>query len=150
MKFQEEHENFERVLESAVVVNWTELMRNATGIMQIEYGLAPDGTVDYLEVWSSVKRGYWLLSCTYLMSASPTRNSGVHFDNGYKSKGLADILEVVMHAQDQFGLTRNPGGRGLVPILAPTLEETAAATGLISGAIGRVHSSNAPVSKAHV
>jgi hypothetical protein len=57
-------QNFDQILESAVVASWADLMRGAlSGLIHIEYGFAPSGTLDYLQVWSSIKRGHWLLAC---------------------------------------------------------------------------------------
>ena len=70
-------QNLERILESAVVVSWTDLLRgDKSGLIHIEYGFAPSGTLDYLQVWSSITRGYWLLACSYWMSASQLRIPG--------------------------------------------------------------------------
>jgi len=41
-------QNLERVVESAVVVSWAGLMRGADrGLIHIEYGFCPSGTLDY-------------------------------------------------------------------------------------------------------
>ena len=54
-----EHQSLDQILESAVVVSWADLMRGAqTGLIHIEYGFAPSGTLDYLQVWSSITRGH--------------------------------------------------------------------------------------------
>jgi hypothetical protein len=59
MKLNEKGENIEQILEAAVVVNWADLIRGGQrGLIHIEYGFAPSGTLDYLKVWSSIKRGY--------------------------------------------------------------------------------------------
>jgi hypothetical protein len=61
----------ERILEAAIVVSWSDLMRGAqTGLIHIEYGFAAGGTLDYLKFWSSLTRGQWLLACEYWVSAS--------------------------------------------------------------------------------
>jgi hypothetical protein len=40
-----EKESLERILESAIVVSWADLMRGAkTGLIHIEYGFAAGGT----------------------------------------------------------------------------------------------------------
>ena len=58
--------SLERILESAVVVSWADLMRNAQAdLIQIEYGFAADGTIDYLKFWASISRGHWLLAVEY-------------------------------------------------------------------------------------
>ena len=54
-----------QILESAVV-SWADLMRGAAaGLIPIEYGFAPGGTLDSLKVWSSVSRGRSPLICEY-------------------------------------------------------------------------------------
>ena len=132
-------QNLERILESAVVVSWTDLMRgDKSGLIHIEYGFAPSGTLDYLQVWSSITRGYWLLACSYWMSASQFHDIGIHFDNGYQSQGLADILAVVMQHQSAFYLPPNLGRQGLLQITAPTEQAGTAAAALMSDALKRV------------
>src|SRR5271169_5222148 len=130
----DEKQSLDRILESAIVVSWEDLMRDAqTGLIHVEYGFAPSGTLDFLKVWSSLTRGHWLLACEYWMSATTFHGAGVRFDNGYQSEGLADILEFVMQHQSEFDLPTNRGRQGLLQITAPTSEENAAAGELIHG-----------------
>jgi hypothetical protein len=125
-------QGLERVLESAVVVSWTDLIHGIqSGLVHIEYGLSPSGTLDDLQVWSSIRRGYWLLVCSYWMFPSELHDGGVHFDNGYQSERLAHILAVVMQHQTTFALPPNLGRRGLLQITTPTeIESTAAAASI--------------------
>ena len=47
----DEKQNLERVLESAIVVWWADLMRGSpSGLIHIEYDSAPAGTLDYVKV----------------------------------------------------------------------------------------------------
>ena len=125
--------NLERILESAVVRYWDDLMRGThTGLIHIEYGFAAGGTVDYLKVWSSITRGHWLLACQYWMSANTFHVGGASFSNGYQSEELASILELVMQRQNRFVLPPNLGRQGLLQISTPTAEEIAAAAVLIN------------------
>jgi hypothetical protein len=140
MNSYEQDKDFEHILESAVVVSWADLMRGQSGVIHIEYDFAPSGTLDRLQVWSSIKRGYWLLACTYRMSASHSHATGIHFDNGYESEGLAHILEVLMQHQNLFALPQNLGRRGLVQIGAPTEKESKAAAASMSDVFDRVKS----------
>lgn len=127
--------NLERILESAIVVSWADLVRDAqTGLIHIEYGFAPAGTLDYLKVWSSITRGHWLLACEYWMSPSTFHSTGVHFSNGYKSEGLSQILEFVMEHQREFLLPANLGRQGLLQIPTPTPAESAVASALVNDA----------------
>jgi hypothetical protein len=65
------------------------------------------------------------------MSASAFHQTGVYFENGYESEGLAHILESVMQHQDAFTLPQNLGRPGLLQILAPKDEEGVAAAALL-------------------
>jgi len=123
-----EKQSLERILESAIVVSWVDLVRGCqTGLIHLEYGFAPIGTLDYLKVWSSLTRGHWLLACEYWMSETTFHGAGIRFDNGYESEGLAHILESVMRHQSEFALPTNLGRQGLLQISRPTQEESVAA-----------------------
>lgn len=124
----EVNQSLERTLESAVIVSWADLTHEAqTGLIHIEYGFAPTGTLDYLKVWSSLTRGHWLLACEYWMSESTFHGAGVRFENGYESQGLSNILERVMQNQTSFVLPENMGRQGLLQISSPTEEDRSAA-----------------------
>lgn len=139
-------QSLDQTLESAVVVSWMDLMHGThTGLIHIEYGFAPTGTVDYLKVWSSITRGHWLLACEYWMSANTFHGTGVRFDNGYESEGLAHILESVMQHQNSFALPANLGRQGLLQIATPTEAESAAATAWVSEALEHLGSIAEPV-----
>jgi hypothetical protein len=148
MNLHEQDEHFEQILEAAIVANWADLMRgDGSGLVHMEYGLAPDAKLDYLQVWSSIRRGYWLLACTYWMSASQSHGAGVYFDNGYKSESLAHILEVVMQHQNLFGLPQNRGPHGMLQIVKPTEKESKAAADWINETVDRVRSLAEPTAK---
>jgi hypothetical protein len=136
-----ENQSLERILEPAIVVSWADLMRGAqTGLIHMEYGFAAGGTLDYLKFWSSITRGHWLLACQYWMSASKFHRTGVHFDNGYQSEGLAHILESVMQHQTAFSLPADLGRQGLLQIPTPTQEESVGAAASVNEALYRVGS----------
>jgi hypothetical protein len=135
------NQSLERILESAVIVSWADLMHDAqTGLIHIEYGFAPTGTLDYLKIWSSLTRGHWLLACEYWMSESTYHGVGLRFDNGYESEGLSNILERVMQHQTSFVLPENIGRQGLLQISTPTEEDRSAAGEWIRDAFDRLGS----------
>ena len=139
-----ENQSLERILESAIVVSWADLMPGAqAGLIHLEYGFAAGCTVDYLKVLSSITRGQWLVTCEYWMSASTFHSAGVHFHNGYQSEGLAHILESVMQHQTAFSLPADLGRQGLLQIPTPTQEESVAAAASVSEALDRVGSAPA-------
>ena len=131
--------SLDRTLECAIVVSWSDFMRGTqTGLIHIEYALAPTGTLEYVKVWSSIARGHWLLACEYWTSANTFYGTGVRFDNGYESGGLAHILEFVMQRQNSLPL--NLGRQGLLQISTPTVEESAAAAAGINEVCGPLSS----------
>jgi len=136
-------QNLECVLESAIVLSWADLMRGANNaLIHLEYDFAENGTLDHLKIWSSTARGYWLLACSYWMSASKFHEGGVHFDNGYESKALAQILEVVMQHQNAFNPLPNLGRLGLLQITTPTEGERTAAAAALNGVSDRASSAS--------
>ena len=128
-----ESQRLERVLESAVVVSWADLMRGAqAGLVQIEYDFAAGGTLDDLKFWSSITRGHWLLAVEYWASPSKSHSTGVHFENGYESDALKHTLNSVMQHQGKFSLPVNLGRQGLLQIAAPTQQESVLASVLVN------------------
>jgi len=139
MNLHDQDEHFEQILEAAIVVNWADLMRgDENGLVHMEYDFSPEGKLDYLQIWSSIRRGYWLLACTYWTSASQSHGTGVYFDNGYESESLAHILEVLMQHQNLFGLPQNRVRHGLLQIVKPTEKESKAAADWIKETLAHV------------
>lgn len=127
-----QYQDLSRVLESAVAT-WAELIRGAqTGLVHIEYGFAPSGTLDFLQVWSAKSRGHWLLACSCWMSPSAFHQTGVYLENGYESECLAYILESVMQHQDAFTLPQDLGRPGPLQIPRPREEKSAAAAASVN------------------
>jgi hypothetical protein len=140
MKLSENH-TLEQILESAIVASWEDLTHGAQpGLIHIEYNFAVGGTLDGLKIWSSIARGHWLLLCEYWMSASNSHSSGVRFENGYQSEGLAHTLELVMQRQNAFALPPNLGRPGLLQIPRPAEAESAAAAALVKAMFDRFRS----------
>jgi hypothetical protein len=127
-----ESQTLVRILESAVIVSWTDLIRGAQGgLIHIEYGFAAGGTLDYLKFWSSISRGHWLLVGEYWMGASKSHCAGFHFENGYQPEGLSHLVESLMQHQAAFSLPVDLGRQGLLQISTPTPEERTAAVAVV-------------------
>jgi hypothetical protein len=116
----------DRVLESAVVLSWKELLRNRrAGVVHVEYGVAPEPSLQYVKMWLSTTQGTWDLMCEYWMhAASPNPAAGLTFSNGYYSAALERILEQMMRHQDGlpnslFGKT----GLNLILVQSPTQDD---------------------------
>src|SRR5207248_9501930 len=63
---------------------------------------------------------------------STFHSTGMRFENGYESEGLAHILEFVMQRQNSFALPVNLGRQGLLQISTPTVEQSVAAAARIN------------------
>ena len=142
-------QSLDRILESAVVVNWTDLVKDANlGLIHLEYAFALDGSLEYLKVWSSVTRGHWRLVCEYWMSPSTLHGSGIRFENGFRSEGLAQTLDFIMQHQQAFSPSADCGRTGLLQIQLPTEDQSTAAAQSVREAFFRVNSFSAGPSTA--
>src|ERR1051325_4629496 len=93
----------DRALESAVQVSWNDLMSVAeSGSIHLEYRIESDGSLQYLKIWASTRRGYWNLVCEQWITSAWLHSPGLHFFDGYYSEGLAHFLEIVARHQGTF------------------------------------------------
>jgi|SRR5581483_5465334 len=147
----ENGQSLDRILESAVIVSWPDLMKDAkSGLVNLEYALALDKSVNYLKVWSSPVRGHWRLACEYQMQPSGFHDQSVHFEDGFRSDGLSQTLVFIMQHQEFFSPSPNIGRANLLQIQIPTEAETTAAGKLLSDAFCRIDSFRAEPSVAGV
>jgi hypothetical protein len=115
-----------QILESAVIVNWSDLVQVATGgLLQVEYHVGGERSVDSLKMWCNTARGYWSLICDY--SVNPGWSSGPRFSNGFHSRGLGRFLESIMMNQNLFQHGSEVNSNVVIQISPPTQEEIAAA-----------------------
>jgi hypothetical protein len=118
----------DRLLESAVVLSWKDLVHpSQRGIIQIEYAAA--ARPSYLKLWQLTARGQWSLVGEYWMQreAAGTQADGMTFSNDYHSAGLAEMLEFIMQHQDSFATLNLTPKTGSIQISRPTEEEKLAA-----------------------
>jgi hypothetical protein len=118
----------DRLLESAVVLSWTDLVHPfQRGIIQIEYAAA--ARLPYLKVWQLTAKGQWSLVGEYWMERGATGIpvEGMTFSNDYHSAGLAEMLEFIMQHQDSFATLSLAPMAGSIQISPPTEQENLAA-----------------------
>ncbi|MGA7459261.1 MAG: hypothetical protein WBW69_03505 [Candidatus Korobacteraceae bacterium] len=109
------------ILADAVVLNWGDLMPGpTTGLIHIEYHVEALGSIEFLKVWASTVRGYWNLICEHWMRWDDSHQSGLHFNNGYKSDGLTRMLDRIMQHQEIFLLGAIPGKDRMIQVAPPT------------------------------
>src|SRR5437660_4891135 len=107
-----------------MVLRWKDLIHSSKeGSVHVEYGTAPEPSLQYLKIWLSTTRGTWDLICEYWMSRGSSRVPavGLTFSNGYYSEDLAKMLEHMMQHQD--GLPNSLSGESgvnLIQVQSPT------------------------------
>jgi hypothetical protein len=130
-----------RMLESAVVLSWRDLVKTSRqDLIHVEYGAAPERSLQYLKIWRLAGRGAWDLVCEYWMRpGSPlTPTAGLTFSSGHYSAALAEMLEFIMQHQDSFSATFGTSSVGLLQVQAPTKEATSTACDCMSEAYKRI------------
>ena len=91
------------MLADALVLSWSDLMPELTsGLIHVEYHVGSHGAVEYLKVWAALTRGQWDLVCQDFMRSSASCQGGLRFANGYKSEGLAKMLNQILQHPEMF------------------------------------------------
>jgi len=127
------------VLAGAVALNWSDLMPEPTaGQIQIEYHVEAMGSVEFAKIWGSTIRGYWNLICEHWMLWADSHQGGLHFKNGYKSDGLAKLVDTIMQHQGIFVVGAAPGQDRMIQVSPPTEGDKVAATRMMEVLRGRL------------
>jgi len=120
------------MLADALVLSWSDLMPELTsGLIHVEYHLGSHGAVEYLKVWAALTRGQWNLVCQGFMCSSASCQGGLRFANGYKSEGLAKMLNQILQHPEMFLVGTAPGSDRMIQIPPPTQKDTLAARGMV-------------------
>lgn len=114
--------SLDQVFENALLSCWTDVGATDGTLMHIEYHRqSPSLALEYLRIWSSVRRGIWDLVCQYWMFDGPFGGrQGVTFHEPFYSADLGHKLEVIMQNQGCFADLAEPTRDGLVQVSAPT------------------------------
>ena len=95
----------DRALVSAVVLSWSDLLNGShPGVVHVEYGTAPEPSLQYLKIWLSSGLDAWDLICEYWITLGSSRSpaAGLTFGSGYYSSDLKQMLEHLMGHQNSF------------------------------------------------
>lgn len=130
-----------RMLESAVVLSWSDLVETSRqDLIHVEYGAAPERFLEYLKIWRLERRGAPDLICEYWMHPGPslTATAGLTFSSGHYSAALAEMLEFIMQHQDSFSASFGTSSVGLLQVQVPTKEAASTARDCMSEAYKRM------------
>jgi len=126
--------SLQEMLESIVVDNWKDLMpAQDKGLIDVEFRLRPDRSLEYLRLWATSGRGFCELICQYSMFWHWSTTEEVNFGAGYDSKPLADALGYVLQNQSSFANTSATVNE-MVHVAAPTEEQKTSAGKFIAAA----------------
>jgi hypothetical protein len=121
--------DLDRAFEFAVESSWDELtLPGEPCSIHVEYENRFRLPVNFVEVWKVENRGYGTLIFRYSMEGSDalTRRPEapiMHFANSYRSKTLADNLDLIWENQRQFSRSPDCSIHGLVEIDPPSEQE---------------------------
>ena len=111
----------DHILESAVVINWSDLVRGAIpGLVHVEYHVGEERLIDNVRIWSSTTRGYWSLVCH--CSIDPDLSCTLHFRNGYQDGDFGKLLAAIMKRQGEFLHKRVANTNYLVQVGPPGVD----------------------------
>jgi hypothetical protein len=114
------------ILESAVVINWSDLVRGAIpGLIHVEYHVSAAKLVDDVQIWSSTARGYWSLMCH--CSIESDISCTLHFKNGYQNIDFGYLLSAIMKRQGEFLHKWIANANYLVQVGPPSVDVLASA-----------------------
>jgi hypothetical protein len=125
----------DHILESAVVLNWGELVRGARpGLIQLEYHIGEQPLIDDLRIWSSTARGFWSLVCH--CSVNPDLSCTLNFKNGYQTGDFGKLLKAIMRHQGEFAHKRAVNTNYLVRVGPPSVDVVAIAKSSVEAIAG--------------
>jgi hypothetical protein len=112
--------NLQRMLASVVVSHWADVMPDLEkGMVDVEYRLARDRSIEYLRLWASSRWGFSDLICQYSRFWHWSNTMEVSFGSGYQSKPLAEALDYVVRNASNFSDTSETAN-GLVQVYPST------------------------------
>jgi hypothetical protein len=130
----QQRRSFARLLWSAVVMNWTDLISDGQpGVVHIDCRFGDEDAVVHLTIWVATERGEWRLVGEYSMSKRTKMSfTGMSFESGYRSERLAGTLDTIFQHQHSFAPLPNRGRDGLIEVEQPTSREKRRAENLIA------------------
>ena len=106
-------------------------------MVQLEYHVGAELSIEYLKIWSSTTRGYLSLVCDYAVAAHRPNGAGVRFSNGFHSRDLGRFLDSILMNQNRFTHAYAPNTNATLEIQTPSAEDTLLANERVNEAFPR-------------
>jgi hypothetical protein len=112
------------ILESAVFLNWPAFGQASDGgLVQVEYHVGAEHSIEYLKIWSATLRGYWSLVCDYAVAVHRPNGAGARFSNGFHSRDLGRFLDAILMNQNLFSHGCQPNSNVVIQVRPPSEEQ---------------------------
>ena len=105
------------------------------GMVQLEYHVGAELSIEYLKIWSSTTRGYLSLVCDYAVAAHRPNGAGVRFSNGFHSRDLGRFLDSILMNQNLFTHDCRANSNTLIQLKPPSEEQLAQAKERVNDAL---------------
>lgn len=123
------------ILESAVFLNWAAFGQSEGGMVQVEYHVGAEHSIEYLKIWAANSRGYLSLVCDYAVAVHRPNGAGAHFSNGFHSRDLGRFLDSILMNQNLFTHGCRGNSNTVIHIKQPTDEQTLQAKDRVTEAL---------------
>ena len=112
------------ILESAVFLSWSAFGQpSGDGMVQLEYHVGAELSIEYLKIWSATSRGYLSLVCDYAVAADRPNGTGARFANGFHSRDLGRVLDSIMMNQNLFSHSCRANCNAIIQVKPPSEEQ---------------------------
>ena len=104
-------------------------------MVQIEYHVGAEHSIEYLKIWSATTRGYLSLVCDYAVAAHRPNGAGARFTNGFHSRDLGRFLDSILMNQNLFSHHGVANRNVIIQVKPPTEEQVTVAQQRVTEAL---------------
>jgi hypothetical protein len=124
------------ILESAVFLSWPAFGQPSEGgMVQLEYHVGAELSIEYLKIWSATSRGYLSLVCDYAVAVHRPNGTGARFANGFHSRDLGRVLDSILMNQNLFSHACPANSNAIIQVRPPSEEQLALARQRVTDAL---------------
>ena len=104
-------------------------------MVQVEYHVGAEDSIEYLKIWAANSRGYQSLVCDYAVAVHRPNGAGAHFSNGFHSRDLGRFLDSILMNQNLFAHGCRANSNTVIHIKQPTEDQTLQAKDRVTEAL---------------